>query len=99
MSTEPMDIYPPLVEGLSHISLVASSADLFYSTVQFYENLGFQSVSLVLSLKAIVADKSLIVRNRARMDEMMIFVPIPRRRLGCIVMEREMGMMLLLKSD
>ena len=94
-----MDIYPPLVEGLSHISLVASSADLFYSTVQFYENLGFQSVSLVLSLKAIVADKSLIVRNRARMDEMMIFVPIPRRRLGCIVMEREMGMMLLLKSD
>lgn len=47
MSTDPLDVSLPLVEGLSHISLVASSADLFYSTVQFYESLGFNAVSLV----------------------------------------------------
>jgi len=47
MSTDPFDISPPLVEGLSHIALVASTPDLFYSTVQFYEALGFQAVSLV----------------------------------------------------
>ena len=99
MSTEPLDVFPPLVEGLSHISLVASSPDLFYSTVQFYENLGFQTVSLVSSLRPIVPDTSLIVRSLVRTDEMMICVLIQRKRLGCIVMARETAMMLLLKSD
>jgi len=47
MSSDPLDVSLPLVEGLSHISLVASTADLFYSTVQFYESLGFIAVSLV----------------------------------------------------
>src|SRR5436190_23630792 len=98
MSTEPLDVNPPLVEGLSHISLVASTADLFYSAVQFYENLGFQTVSLVSSLNPIMADDSLIVRNLVRMEEMMIVVLIQRKRLGCIVMEREKAMMSLLKS-
>jgi len=50
MSVEPFDISPPLVEGLSHISLVAPDADLFYSTVQFYEALGFQAVALVIAI-------------------------------------------------
>ena len=98
MSTEPLDVNPPLVEGLSHISLVASTADLFYSAVQFYENLGFQTVSLVSSLNPIMADDSLIVLNLVRMEEMMIVVLIQRKRLGCIVMEREKAMMSLLKS-
>jgi hypothetical protein len=35
------------VDGLAHITLVASTADLFYSTVQFYESLGFKAVCLV----------------------------------------------------
>jgi len=49
-----MDVYPPLVEGLSHISLVASTPELFYATVQFYEHLGFQAVSLVSTCNTIV---------------------------------------------
>ena len=52
MSTEPLDVSSPLVNGLSHISLVAPTADLFYSTVQFYEALGFQSVALVFRSKS-----------------------------------------------
>lgn len=55
VSEDPLDVFEPLVNGLSHISLVASSADLFYSTVQFYEALGFQAVSLVRYRKAILA--------------------------------------------
>ena len=47
MSTDPLDISSPLVDGLSYISLIAPTADLFYSTVQFYESLGFQAVALV----------------------------------------------------
>jgi hypothetical protein len=47
MSTEPLDIRGPLVDGLSHISLVANNSDVFYSTVQFYESLGFQTVAVV----------------------------------------------------
>ena len=47
MSTEPLDVSPPLVKGLSHISLVAPTVDLFYGTIQFYESLGFQAVALV----------------------------------------------------
>jgi len=47
MSIDPLDVNNPLVNGLSHISLVAPTADLFYSTVQFYESLGFQTVSIV----------------------------------------------------
>jgi hypothetical protein len=47
MSAEPLDVSSPLVNGLSHISLVAPTTDLFYSTVQFYESLGFQTISLV----------------------------------------------------
>jgi hypothetical protein len=46
-STDPLDVMDPPVDGLSHITLVAPTADLFYSTVQFYESLGFKAVSLV----------------------------------------------------
>jgi len=46
-STDPLDVSDPPVDGLSHITLVAPNADLFYSTVQFYESLGFTAVSLV----------------------------------------------------
>jgi hypothetical protein len=51
MTTDQLDVFPPLVEGLSHISLVAATAELFYETVQFYESLGFQAVSLVSYLR------------------------------------------------
>ena len=53
VAEDPLDVSEPLVDGLSHISLVAASADLFYSTVQFYEALGFQVVSLVHYRKVI----------------------------------------------
>jgi hypothetical protein len=53
VSEDPLDVSAPLVDGLSHISLVAANADLFYSTVQFYEALGFQVVSLVRYRNAI----------------------------------------------
>jgi hypothetical protein len=46
-SSDPLDVMDPPVDGLSHITLVAPTADLFYSTVQFYESLGFKAVCLV----------------------------------------------------
>jgi hypothetical protein len=94
MSEEPLDVSAPLVDGLSHISLVASTADLFYSTVQFYEALGFQAVSLVRYSPAIhpVLICSSIVPNQAPSNEMMTSVLTLKKRLGCIasVKAREM---------
>jgi len=46
-STDPLDVSEPPIDGLSHLTLVAPNADLFYSTIQFYESLGFQAVCLV----------------------------------------------------
>ena len=96
MSEEPLDISAPLVDGLSHISLVASTADLFYSTVQFYEALGFQAVSLVwwpYETLLDVADCSLIVPNQVPSSEMTTFALTLRRKLGCTVLVKEREMM------
>jgi hypothetical protein len=95
MSEEPLDVSAPLVDGLSHISLVASTADLFYSTVQFYEALGFQAISLVRYSPAIhaVLICSLIVPNQAPSNEMTTFALTLKKRLGYIVLVKEREMM------
>ena len=101
MSTDPLDISSSLVNGLSHISLVASTPDLFYSTIQFYESLGFNTVSLVCnSLCDWNWPCSLIVLNRVPLIiETTTFVLTQKRKLGCTVGEKRMAMTLLSKSD
>jgi|SRR5579862_5492653 len=83
MTTDPLDVSSPLVNGLSHISLVAPSSDLFYSTVQFYESLGFQTVSLVATKSDRLTFSSTGL-NLSQETLTMTFVPILKRRRGCI---------------